>query len=204
MHTDADGDGGWIPGELEDFPVTDYLAGGVWLYVPETAASCVLYYCNVHQAGAFANGNDRFDGSEMDEVEGRATYEGKAAGVHTDSTRTAYFEAKVRLTANFGSETDFGSISGEVFDITGKGGASFSGAPTIQLGVTGLFGNSAAFFGNTTHNDGSDDYTGEWGGHFYGNGRSDGMPGSAAGTFGATNEVGSKSYLGAFGAHHNN
>ena len=204
VHTDADGDGDGIPGELEDYPDTDYLAGGVWLYVPETAIPCVLYSCNIHQVGAFANGNDPFDGSEMDEVMGSATYEGRAIGVHTNPTRTAYFEAKVRLTANFGSETDFGSMSGEIFDITGKGGTSFSGAPTIQLGVTGLFGNSSTFFGNTTHNDGSDDYTGEWGGRFYGNSRSDGMPGSAAGTFGATNEDGSKSYLGAFGAHHNN
>lgn len=204
VHTDADGDGDGIPGEFEDYPDTDYLAGGVWLYVPETVESCELYYCNVHQAGAFANGNDRFDGSEMDEVVGSGTYEGRAIGVHTDPTRTAYFEAKVRLTAEFGDETTFGSISGEVFDITGKGGASFSGTPNIQLNGTSLFGNSAAFFGNATHNDGSDDYTGEWGGHFYGNGRSDGIPGSAAGTFGVSNEDGSKSYLGAFGAHFSN
>ena len=204
VQTDADGDGDGIPGELEDYPDTDYLAGGVWLYVPETVSSCQFYSCNIHQAGAFANGNDRFDGSEMDEVAGSATYEGRAVGVHADSTRIVYFEAKARLTANFGSEITFGSISGEVFDLAGKGGAGFSGTPIIQLNGTGLFGNSAAFYGNATHNDGSDDYTGEWGGHFYGNGRSDGKPGSAAGTFGVTNGDGSKSYLGAFGVRFSN
>ena len=205
VQTDADGDGDGVPGELEDYDDSDYLAGGVWLYVPETVNPCVSSRpCNVHQVGAFVNGNDRFDGSDMDTLVGSATYEGRAVGVHTGPTRTVYFEAKARLTANFGSNTEFGYLQGEIFDFSRRGGANFPGAPVVRLELTGLFGNSAAFYGDTTHNDGSSDYTGKWGGHFYGNGRSDGIPGSAAGTFGATNEDGSKSYLGAFGTHLNN
>ena len=205
VQTDADGDGDGVPGELGDYDDSDYLAGGVWLYVPETVDPCISSRpCNVHQAGAFANGNDRFDGSDMDTLVGGATYEGRAIGVHTDPTRTVYFEAKARLTADFGSNTEFGYLQGEIFNFTSRSGASFPGAPVVRLELTGLFGNSAGFYGDITHNDGSSDYTGKWGGHFFGNGRSDGIPGSAAGTFGATNEDGSKSYLGAFGTHLNN
>ena len=202
VQTDADGDGDGVPGELSDYADTDYLAGGVWLYVPETVDPCDgRLFCDTHQAGAFANGNDPFDGQDMDTLAGSATYEGKAVGVYSDSARVAYFEGKARLTAYFGSNTDFGSLQGEIFDITGKGGASFSGTPVVTLERTGLFGNVASFLGDATHNDGSSDYTGEWGGHFYGSNRNDGIPGSAAGTFGVSNGDGSKSYLGAFGTH---
>lgn len=202
IQTDADGDGDGVPGELEDYDDSDYLAGGVWLYVPETVDPCVSSRsCNVHQAGAFANGNDQFDGSDMDTLVGSATYEGRAVGVHASPTRTVYFEAKARLTVDFGSNTEFGYLQGEIFDFTSRVGTNFPGAPVVRLELTGLFGNSARFNGDTTHNDGSSDYTGKWGGHFYGSGRSDGIPGSAAGTFGATNEDESKSYLGAFGTH---
>ena len=202
VQTDADGDGDGVPGELSDYADTDYLAGGVWLYVPGTVDPCDGGpHCNVHQAGAFANGNDPFDGQAMDTLAGSATYEGKAVGVYSGSGRVAYFEGKARLTADFGSNTDFGSLQGEIFDITGKGGASFSGVPVVTLEQTSLFGNSASFSGDATHNDGGSDYTGEWGGHFYGNNRNDGIPGSAAGTFGVSNGDGSKSYLGAFGTH---
>ena len=44
-------------------------------------------------------------------------------------------------------------------------------------------------------------FAGKWGGQFYGNGKADGKPGSAAGTFGAANADGSKTIIGVFGAH---
>ena len=81
---------------------------------------------------------------------GSATYEGRAVGVHTGPTRIVYFEAKARLTANFGSEIPNSDLPRkERFSISlAEGGASFSwGAGRTDWNGTGLFGNSAAFYG---------------------------------------------------------
>ena len=44
-------------------------------------------------------------------------------------------------------------------------------------------------------------FAGKWGGQFYANDKSHGMPGSIAGTFGAATAGGTKSVIGAFGAY---
>ena len=62
--------------------------------------------------------------------------------------------------------------------------------------------NSECFFqGDVTGSDGDHTYTGEWGGQFFGNSESDGMPGSVGGTFGGSSEDDSINYVGVFGAH---
>ena len=60
------------------------------------------------------------------------------------------------------------------------------------------------FFENqSTGSDEDSSYTVNWGGQFFGNGESDGKPGSVGGTFGGlySDDDGAWSYVGAFGAH---
>ena len=85
---------------------TDYLAGGVWLFVPNDATSADDYVF-----GAFVDGNDPFDQANLVALQGSATYEGGATGVYSEktaeSTSIGYFEGDVELTANFGGNERF-------------------------------------------------------------------------------------------------
>ena len=105
--------------------------------------------------------------------------------------------------------TNLGTISGRIYDADVYGvrelGDNFVvreiGA-TLHLGTANIGGPEAGFFtGNTSMTSDGDTYTGKWGGQFYGNGESDGKPGSVAGTFGAATMSGDESLLGAFGAY---
>ena len=60
-------------------PDADYLAGGVWLIVPDDATSAADYVF-----GAFGNGSDRFLQGNLAGVEGTATYDGDATGVYSE------------------------------------------------------------------------------------------------------------------------
>ena len=176
----------------EPTPDTDYLAGGVWLFIPDSATSVddVVF-------GAFADGSDPFRQSNLMALTGTAHYGGKAAGIASGSG-IAYFEADVSLRANFGGASDLGTISGQmdgfVVDGSPDDGALDLGAANIGSSNSGFFRGSI-----TSSNTDTGKWNGQWGGQFFGNGGADGKPGSVAGTFGAS--TGELAIVGAFGAH---
>ena len=179
-------------------PDADYLAGGVWLIVPDDASSAADY-----AFGAFADGNDPFLQSRLPAVQGTATYEGDATGVYSetagDSTEIGYFDGDVRLTANFGDANGLGTIGGSItnFEVDG-----YPEDGTLNLGIASIGSQDSGFFrGAVTGSDDERSYTGHWGGQFYGNGEADGRPGSVAGTFGGHSADDAVNFVGAFGAH---
>ncbi len=117
--------GDWIfvpsTGTTITTPDTDYLAGGVWLIVPDDTTSA-----NDYVFGAFADGNDPFRQNNLTALQSTATYDGDATGLYSEkmsgSTIIGYFDGDVRLTANFdGGENDRGTISGSItnFEVDG-------------------------------------------------------------------------------------
>ena len=202
-YTDADGDGDGTPGEQSDREDSDYLTGGVWVYVPETFVACdntqSSPVCNEHEVGVFASGNDPFD-TNVWVLEGTASYDGRAVGIFTGTAGQTYFRANTEITVYFGDSSDTGNVRGRIFDFVGENGSRMSGNPVVQL-ESRLSIDAKYFFGETSHNDGTDDFTGDWTGHFYGNDHTSGTPTSLGGTFGVSTSDGSKVYLGAFGSH---
>ena len=191
----------------ETTPDTDYLAGGVWLYVPDTASSADDY-----EFGAFADGNDPFTQSNIMALTSTATYEGDATGIYSErgassTTTLGNFDGDVRLTADFGAADSLGTISGSITDIelTNFKGESTSGSLTsgsLTLGEAAIGSANSGFFkGAVTGSHDSRTYAGKWGGQFFGNGAaSTDHPGSVAGTFGGTSTDDDVNFVGAFGA----
>ncbi len=179
-------------------PDTDYLAGGVWLLVPDDRTSADDY-----AFGAFVDGNDTFSQSNITALQGTATYEGGATGVYSEktaeSTAIGYFNGDVELTANFGGTSELGTISGSItnFEVDGE-----SEVGTLNLGTANIGSQDSGFFkGSVTGSDAERMYVGNWGGQFFGNGESDGKPGSVGGTFGGHSTDDAVNFVGAFGAH---
>ena len=179
-------------------PDGDYLAGGVWLVVPDDASSAAGYVF-----GAFADGSDPFLQNSLTSVQGTATFEGDATGVRSETTggfaAIGYFDGDVTLTADFGSVSALGTISGSItnFEVDGvpKNG-------TLNLGTASIGSRDSGFFhGSVAGSDDERSYTGHWGGQFFGNGESDGRPGAVAGTFGGHSTDSAVNYIGAFGAY---
>ena len=183
---------------------TDYLAGGVWLFVPANATSTDDYVF-----GAFGDGSDPFDQSNIVALQGTATYEGGATGVYSategQSTEIGSFDGDVELTANFGGGNDLGTISGFLtnLEVDGDRVASMLNFGTANIGsqnsgffeggVTGVVGSNGTDYPERT-------YTGSWGGQFFGNNESDGKPGAVGGTFGGNSTDDAVNFVGAFGA----
>ena len=175
----------------------DYLSGGIWMIVPDDAMSADDY-----AFGAFVDGNDPFR-SNIAAVQGTASYDGDATGVYSDktggSTHIGYFDGDVSLTANFGSGSDLGTISGAItnFEVDG-----YPEDGRLDLGTASIGSANSGFFrGSVTGSDDEHSYTGHWGGQFFGNEEADGRPGSVAGTFGGHSTDDVVSFVGAFGAH---
>ena len=186
-------------GDGSPVPDTDYLAGGVWLYVPDTASSTDDY-----EFGVFADGSDPFTQSNIMALTGGATYRGDAVGVYSEkgasSTTIGNFDGDVRLTADFGAADSLGTISGVIDNFEVDGEAS---AGSLTLGEAAIGSANSGFFkGAVTGSDDSRTYAGKWGGQFFGNGAaSTDHPGSVAGTFGGTSTDATVNFVGAFGAH---
>ena len=177
---------------------TDYLAGGVWLFVPDGATSADDYVF-----GAFGDGSDPFAQSNIMALTGTATYEGAATGVYSEKTAEAtsigYFDGDVELTANFGGGSDLGTISGSITNFEVDGDPEVG---TLNLGTADIGSLNSGFFqGDVTGSDDERMYTGNWGGQFFGNGESDGKPGSVGGTFGGSSTDDEVNFVGVFGAH---
>ena len=192
-------------------PPGDYLSFGSWLYVPSDATDVAAF-----EIGVFAAGRDPFAENNLQALTGTATYAGKAAGIYAAAAQptTHRFRADVELTADFGTDSEFGAVNGRVSNFVLVGGEP---APLRELrlltaswrdaeGASNLFpsqetGGPALPGGWTegyTAADGG--WWGVWGGRFYGNGlATTEHPASFAGTFGATD--GNRSIAGSFGAH---
>ena len=185
-------------GGTQTVPDTDYLAGGVWLFVPDTASSTDDYVF-----GAFADGSDPFRQENIMALTGDATYMGGATGKYSQkdgsSTTIGSFDGDVSLTASFGAADSLGTISGSITDFELDGEAT---AGSLTLGETAIGSANSGFFkGGVSGSDGSRTYAGKWGGQFYGNGEaSTDHPGSVAGTFGAQSTDEAMNYIGFFGA----
>ena len=181
----------------------DYLTFGVWLTVPEQAME-------MHPVGAFATGNDPFKGDVSGLTE-KVTYEGPAVGIYgkrvADSATSdvGSFTATASLTAEF---IDKGRVYGDVTNFIEKGESL--GTWKVNLNYDSTGGKLGSKFDGKTQISETGENTdmkgeGMWTGQFYGNRKSDDLPGSVAGTFNArtsdladgTNYLG---IVGAFGA----
>ncbi len=177
---------------------TDYLTGGVWSHEPANATNAGDF-----EIGAFGHGSDPFLASSLADLEGRATYSGTAVGIHRDVAEqdVTYFSAGVELNADFDAGDNLGTIGGMIDSFESDDGSSSAipGALTLQAAEIGN-----AFSGTIEAGtyDG-DSYVGAWAGQFYGNGESDGRPGSAAGTFNAATTGGDKALVGSFATYAN-
>ena len=178
---------------------TDYLAGGIWVFAPDTATNLTDY-----EFGAFVDGNDPFTSANVMPLTGTATYEGDATGVYSDRTvgRNYFFDALASLTADFDANSGLGTIGGTLHTFE-EGGAPVAGNPVLTLGTADITNANHGFFNaNTSMTFDGDAYTGKWGGQFYGNGAStNDAPGSVAGTFGGATADDNYSFVGAFGAY---
>ena len=193
VYTDFDGN------DIDD---TNYLAGGIWVYIPDDGEA------DDYEFGAFADGAAPYPEAKIAGLEGTAAYTGGATGVYSYGTnggrRNEFFDATVELMADFGT-SDAGSISGRIHEVE-VDGEMVDSDPELMLGDATLNANSNFFTGDTTMTFDGENYAGKWGGQFYndpetGTDTAD-IPGAVAGTFGGANEGGDKSFVGVFGAYH--
>ena len=171
-------------------PDTDYLSGGIWVFVPKPATETGRY-----EFGVFVYGSDPFESGNVAALTGSAKYEGGASGLYSDpdADSNSFFSAMSELTADF--EDDM--IDGRIFSfiINGQEIEDLE----LMLVETGL--GTGFFSGATSATYGDGEFTGRWGGRFYGNGATaNDKPGSVAGTFGAADDD-DRSFIGVFGAH---
>ena len=211
-------------GSSVSWPYADYLSMGHWLYVPDDTTDFGEY-----DFGVFAGGSDPFASSVLITVSDTARYSGVAVGKYharlsARSAGTGDFNAKVEMTAEFGTNTEMGTIGGRVYDFGLDSAAPFTAPSELSLqsddiseeywpgeGPVGggwVWGSIPYEF-----DDAGQYWGGYWTAKFFGNGivTTDippsfaSQPSSVAGTFSARtfdirtgNSVG---LVGAFGAH---
>ena len=202
-----------VEGEVAELLASDYRVWGLWEYVPDDGTDVDDF-----EVGAFVNGNDPFS-SHLGGLTGRATYVGEATGVYSvvlnsDRGERHSFDADVTLTANFGDDSEYGTIGGRIYnaridDVAVPGNPSLTlrsasihrlGGVSIASGVNirSTDEDRGFYKGDTSINLLGHEHTGKWGGGFFGN-DGDAHPTSVAGTFGA--EAGPSRLLGVFSAH---
>ena len=196
-----------------EVPKVNYLSFGNWLYVPEDVTDLDAF-----RFGLYAGGDDPFTAANLMGLAGTATYAGKATGMYVATVPSGVdtFSADVELNAEFGSESEFGTISGSITNF-GLGSGTASPLNTLLLSAyESDDGNSifarppwwsdeqglmpGGFIEGDTLSEADGKWWGTWGGKFFGNGSTPtDHPASFAGTFGATD--GERSFAGSFGAH---
>ncbi len=182
----------------ESTPDTDYLAGGIWMFVPDNATNADDFVF-----GAFVDGSDPFHQRSVMALQGTASYNGAATGVYTyksgSDTGLGYWNGQLSLKVDFGGGTDLGTIGGSVFGLEVDDDYV---AGSLTLGTANIGGSDSGFFeGVLSGAVGGIGYTGRWGGQFLGNGEADGEPASVGGTLGGRSEDRSASFVGAFAAY---
>lgn len=180
---------------------TDYLAAGFWAFFPDDENRVSDF-----EIGVFVDGGDPFAQQSLAGLTGTAIYRGEATGIYSlpggPEAGNYLFDASVNLTADFGDDADFGTISGRISNVIDEDGSRVPGNPQVMLESADIENSPGGFFsGDTSMNHGGVSYEGKWGGQFFGNSHPTGEPGSAAGTFGVNADDGT-SILGFFMAHH--
>ena len=195
---------GWVftpdEGATSDVPDADYLHYGVWLQRTTTDGATTIDEVEVFSGSTIAPST----GTDLDSVEGGASYEGGAVGVYVkdayksdgtlDSATSGAFTADASLMVYFGGndvavnlqDTVTGSISN--FELSGGednawsvalSGARATGANVITGTANG--GGAAGAFSGTFYGPGTpDDITGEFNANF--------SNGAVAGGFGASKQ----------------
>ncbi len=175
------------------------------MYAPDDASSLDDY-----EYGAFFDGSDPFQQNNLAGVTGSVTYslEYGATGVNAvvEEGRNYFFNADVTLTAEFGNGSELGTISGRIHNFEAyfeEEPVELSENPVLTLGSADIGSSNSGFFtGDTSLTYDGSDFSGKWGGQFYGNGANPtDAPGSVAGTFGGATADGSESFLGVYGAY---
>ena len=185
-----------------DVTEDDYLAGGIWVYIPDDGTA------DDYEFGAFADGAAPYPEADIAGLIGEAEYDGGATGVYSYGTnggrRNEFFDATVELTADFDDTTlgGVGTIGGRIhtFIIDEE---EVAGDPVLSLNPANFDDGSNFFTGATSGDFEGETYTGNWGGQFYNDTNdqtTDDYPGAVAGTFGAAND--DESVVGVFGAYH--
>ena len=188
--------------EMNPMEDLTWLAFGVWL-----TETVVAEDTNTYAFGAFADGGDATESTEGQVVTGTATYQGKAAGVHSRASGVDFFHGDATLNANFGTRATNGMITGRIHNIM-SGGDPVSDSIYLYLSdqdaqdatpsnITdaGGFSGRTRMGTGTLGEDGEYDYpmNGTWTGSFYNPVADDTTttdvmedetaPGSLAGTF---------------------
>ena len=153
----------------------DYVAGGLWIFVPDNATRV-----DDLDLGVFGHGSDPFQGNFP--TSGFGKHEGQATFMYFKDGRINFAEGTVRLDVDYPRKMVSGFIT--VLD---------DGYPTdVELWLKPTpFGNSnSGFFQGDTDLSQTRGFSGKgrWGGQFFGNGS--GTPRVAGGTFGVTDADG--------------
>ena len=108
------------PGAMIMVPDQDYMVFGAWLTVPDDAEN------GEHRIGVFHDGMRDYDAATVQRLTGKATYEGGAAGVYSDSSgdlpASGMFTARAVLNADFGASEADGMLSGRIDNFTNSAG----------------------------------------------------------------------------------
>ena len=180
----------------------DWMAAGIWGFIPDSQNISDFEF------GAFADGGDPFEQSNLQALTGNAIYLGEAYGVYYSSSGAGgedsdLFNAAVRLEVDFGDAAGLGTVSGLISNVRDMDG-SIAGNPEVTLGPASIGDADSGFFTGDSSMEFEDrSYAGKWGGQFLGNGAvATDSPSKVVGTFGVaaeeTNAVGG--LVGAFGA----
>ncbi len=188
--------------EMNPVEDTTWLAFGVWL-----TETVVDEGVNTYAFGAFADGGDATESTEGQVVTGSATYQGKAAGVHSRTSGVNFFHGDATLTADFGTRATNGMITGRIHNIESGGNPvadsiylylsdqDADAATPSNITDAGGFSGRTRMGTGTLGDDGEYDYpmNGTWVGSFYNPVADDTTtttvmedetaPGSVAGTF---------------------
>ncbi len=121
------------PEALDAEAAADYLAFGHWLYVPEDVTRTDAY-----QFGVFGSGGESFETANIAGLTGTATYTGDAEGLYyvnswSQSPVTGSFTADIVLTADFGTDSEWGTVSGEVSNFSFDGNVAAMFPETWEL-----------------------------------------------------------------------
>ena len=188
---------------------TDYLLLGYWTELDRTSTEET--YSDI---GAFVTGGDLFNDNKMP-IEGEATYQGfgTVTGFEGDNLTFTNDDNKSRTNAfwilgDSSLSVDFGSgiISGKISNlqiekvkanqiINENNLQDIPGELILNNAKIGN-SNSGFFEGNLTGTFDGRSYNGLYGGQFYGNGESDGQPGTVAGTLGGISSDGRFTIIG--------
>ena len=146
----------------------DYLAGGFSLGLPGGDDPADTAFPSFTVA---ASGSDPFEAANIDPLEGVATYDGDAAGFYASKIRTPalrYFNADVRLTADFDENRIRGVVAGGRDTATNE--LIFE---ELRLNRAHPAAERKGFFESTaTGVVNGRLFVGSWGGRFFGNGES--------------------------------